>query len=193
MDTSAKLDTAALECGYEVEQLLTPLTRRLRQRPTQHFCIDNGAFARFDARQFLALLKKNEDAQHLCRWVAVPDVVGSAIRTLEVFHVWKKKLAPWALAYVAQDGQDQHPIPWDDIECLFIGGTNDFKLGKDAAACVKAAKALGKWCHVGRVNTPARLEYFASLGADSCDGTGLARFSHMRLKVRDSINEKINL
>jgi hypothetical protein len=69
------------------------------------------------------------------------------------------------------------------IEALFIGGTDDFKLGKHGAACVKAAKALGKWCHVGRVNTPGRLEYFEELGADSCDGTGLARYSHMRRAI----------
>lgn len=189
LDTPDNLDEAAAELGCKVEQLLTPLTRRKRQQPECRFTVDNGAFARFNPAGFLSLLKRNEEARDLCRWVAVPDVVGSALRTLEVFERWKVKIAHWPLAYVAQDGQESQPIPWDEIEALFIGGTDDFKLGKHGAACVKAAKALGKWCHVGRVNTPGRLEYFEELGADSCDGTGLARYSHMRRAIYESANQ----
>ena len=81
------------------------------------------------------------------------------------------------------------PIPWDEIVAVFIGGTDDFKLGRHGAACVKAAKALGKWVHVGRVNTPGRLEYFEDLGADSCDGTGLARYSHMRAAIYENARQ----
>ena len=189
LDTPDNLAEAAAELGCSVEQLLTPLTRRKRQQPEQHFTVDNGAFARFNADAFLSLLARNENARDLCRWVAVPDVVGSARRTAEVFERWKTKIAHWPLAYVCQDGQDSIPIPWDEIVAVFIGGTNDFKLGKEAAACVKAAKALGKWCHVGRVNTPGRLEYFEELGADSCDGTGLARYSHMRKAIHESATQ----
>ena len=45
--------------------------------------------------------------------------------------------------------------------------------------------SIGKWCHVGRINTPGRLEYFQAFGADSCDGTGLAQYSHMRKAIYD--------
>lgn len=194
LDTPDDLVEASAELGCEVNQLLTPLTRRRRQYPECYFAVDNGAYAKFNANWFLSLLKRNEDAIDLCRWVAVPDVVGSAIRTLEVFDRWKLKIAQWPLAYVAQDGQETQPIPWDEIACLFIGGSDQFKLGKAGAACVKAAKALGKWCHVGRVNTPGRFEYFEELGADSCDGTGLARYSHMRLAIHASaIQPKLDL
>jgi hypothetical protein len=110
----------------------------------------------------------------------VPDVVGSARRTLEVFRHWKTKLADWPLAYVCQDGQENLPLPWNDIAAIFIGGSTDWKMGTHAAACVKAAKAIGKWVHAGRVNTPGRYEYFEKLGADSIDGTGLSRYSWMR-------------
>ena len=41
-----------------------------------------------------------------------------------------------------------------------------------------AAKALGKWVHVGRINTPVRYERWKDV-ADSCDGSGLARYDHM--------------
>jgi hypothetical protein len=56
-------------------------------------------------------------------------------------------------------------------------------MSNHAAAIVKASKVIGKWCHVGRINTPGRLDYFTNLGADSCDGTGMARYSHMREKI----------
>ena len=85
---------------------------------------------------------------------------------------------------MVQDGQEHHQIPWDDCEAVFVGGTTDWKLGRHAAAIVKTAKVLGKWCHIGRINTPGRYEYFRDLGADSCDGTGLARYSHMREAIR---------
>jgi hypothetical protein len=189
LDTSSDLDEAALELGCAVEELLTPLTARRRKRLDAHWCCDNGAFAKFDPDAFIRLLERNETGRSLCRWVAVPDVVGSAIRTLEVFQGWKRRLASWPLAYVAQDGQELHPIPWDDIQALFIGGSTEWKLGPHASACVKAGKALGKWVHVGRINTPGRFEYFDQLGADSCDGSGLARYSHMRKAIYDSARQ----
>jgi hypothetical protein len=56
-------------------------------------------------------------------------------------------------------------------------------MGRGAAAIIKTAQALGKWCHVGRVNTPGRFEHFEALGADSIDGTGLSRYSWMRRAI----------
>jgi hypothetical protein len=37
---------------------------------------------------------------------------------------------------------------------------------------------LGKWVHVGRVNTVARVRNWIDL-ADSIDGSGISRFDHM--------------
>jgi EAL domain-containing protein (putative c-di-GMP-specific phosphodiesterase class I) len=79
------------------------------------------------------------------------------------------------------------PIPWNEVKAIFIGGSTDWKLGQHARACVKAAKALGKWVHVGRVNTADRFKYFESIGADSCDGSGVARFSDMRAKLSNKV------
>lgn len=177
---SSDLVQAEKEIGCRVEQFLSPDKRFKRERLENHYAIDNGAFAGFDAEQFLGLLEKERQRRDLCRFVAVPDVVGSARRTLEVFHRWKHKLTDWPLAYVCQDGQENLPIPWNDVAAIFIGGNTDWKMGQHAAACVKAAKAIGKWVHAGRVNTPGRFEYFEKLGADSLDGTGLSRYSWMR-------------
>lgn len=62
-------------------------------------------------------------------------------------------------------------------------------LGTHAAAVIKAAKAIGKWVHVGRVNTPERWLYFDKLGADSVDGTGIAQYSHMRQAICEALHQ----
>lgn len=180
LDTSHDFDQCSSELGdgVEVGQLLTPLTR-YRDRGTV-YGIDNGAFSRFDAKAFLSLLERQKGSRDRCKFVTAPDVVGSARRTLEVFSFWYPRLSGWPVALVAQDGQEHLPIPWKLIEAVFIGGSTQWKLGPDAAAEVKAAKAIGKWVHVGRVNGPERFDYFADMGVDSIDGTGISRYSHMR-------------
>lgn len=184
LDTSQDLTVAAEELGCEVEQLLTPLTRYRLQRPDSRFAIDNGAFSKFDAKAFDALLAREYQRRHNCIFVCAPDVVASARRTLEIFHRWKDKLKDWPIALVAQDGQENLEIPWDDIKAIFIGGTTEFKLSVHTKQIIQCAKTLGKWVHVGRVNTPSRFEYFEEMGADSIDGTGLSRYSGMREAIR---------
>ena len=193
LDTSEDLDVCAKELGgLEVEELLTPLTGRTPKKPTERFAIDNGAFAKFSPKRFESLLKRELPRRELCRFVAVPDVVGSALRTLEVFERWKNRecLSGWPLALVCQDGQESLPIPWDDITAIFIGGSTEWKVSHHAAACIKAAKALDKWVHVGRINTAARYEHFEALGADSCDGTGIGRYTRSRVKLQHGLKDR---
>lgn len=189
LDTSHDLKEASQELGCDAEQLLTPLTRFTPQQPDARFAIDNGAFAGFDAKAFESLLNREIKRRDLCRFVAVPDVVGSARRTLEVFDYWYESISHWRLALVAQNGQEDLPIPWKFIDAIFIGGSTEWKLSFAAQTVIKAAQAFGKWVHAGRVNTPARFEYFESLGVDSIDGTGLARYSHMREAIWKAYNE----
>lgn len=189
LDTPQDLNTCAAELGCEVEQLFTPLTRRNPQHPERPFAMDNGAFAKFEVNGFLKMLEKHEPRRDLCRFVAAPDVVGCARRTLECFHHWQPILARWPVAFVCQDGMESLEIPWANLAAVFIGGSTDWKMSKHAAAIVKASRVIGKWCHVGRINTPGRLEYFQDLGADSCDGTGLAQYSHMRLNIHQRATE----
>ena len=188
LDTSEDLEVCRQELGCPVEQLLTPLTRFKRQYPRKKFAVDNGAFAGFNQFAFKALLLREKDATDLCRFVAVPDVVGSARRTLEVFDHWKYKLPNWPLALVAQDGIEDLEIPWSQIAAIFIGGSTGFKLSQGAKDVIAAARAIGKWVHVGRVNTPGRFEYFDEAGADSIDGTGLSQYSHMREDIFNRYN-----
>jgi hypothetical protein len=188
LDTPQSLDECAKEIGASVEQFFSPQTYRRAQQPEQHFAIDNGAFGNFDAALFLRLVERERQRRDLCRFVAVPDVVGDARRTLEVFSFWRRKseLAGWPLALVVQNGQEHLPIPWAYLDAIFVGGDTAFKEGDGAKGCIKAAQALGKWVHVGRVNTPGRFEHFEKMGVDSIDGTGLARYSHMRAAIHEN-------
>lgn len=186
LDTNDPLERCAAEIGYPVEQLLTPLTRYKNRHPLQHFAIDNGAFSKFNRKAFEALLAREEERGDYCRFVAVPDVVGSARRTLELFDYWYPLICRWRLALVAQDGQEDLPIPWEHIKAIFIGGSTKWKESDAAKQIIKAAKAMDIWVHVGRVNDPSRFEGFRQLGADSVDGSGIARYTWMRERLGSS-------
>lgn len=192
MISNHDLDEAEKEIGCECEQIFTPESRHNPYRPSGRFCIDNGAYSNWDVEAFDSLLLRELPRLNLCRFVAVPDVVGSARRSLETFEAWHERLRMWPLAFVCQDGQEHLSIPWGNIKALFIGGTTNWKMGTHARHCIDAARVMGVWCHVGRVNTPGRFEYFDSLGVDSIDGTGLSRYSHMREAVhRNRVEPKL--
>lgn len=188
LDTSEDLEVCHAEIGCDVGQLLTPLTRFTLQKPDLPWAIDNGAFARFEEKAFLSLLAREEPRKSSCKFVVAPDVVASARRTCEVFERWKVRLIGWKVALAIQDGQQDLPIPWDAIDAVFIGGSTEFKLSPYAAHIIKAAKILGKWVHVGRVNDPARFCNFEKLGVNSIDGSGISRFSHMRIAIANRYN-----
>lgn len=189
------LDQCEQEIGFPVQQLLTPLTRYRLQRQDAPFAIDNGAFSCFDKKAYLALLEREKDRKSQCIFVTVPDVIavdptsgfpiGSGRRTLEVFHHWcdRPELAGWSLALVVQDGSEDFDIPWNKINAIFVGGSNKFKISIHSAHIIKAAQALDKWVHVGRVNDPKRMEWCLEMGVDSVDGTGISRYTWMRERI----------
>jgi len=188
LDTSEDLKVCEAEIGVKVEQLLTPLTRFKPQYPKEMCAIENGGFAEFKEKAYLTLLDRESGRMSKVRWVTIPDVPGSARRTLECYEFWYPRICSWPLAFVCQDGQEDLPIPWEHVAAVFIGGSTSWKLSHHAAATVKAAKIMGKLAHAGRVNTPGRFEYFEKLGVDSIDGTGLSRYSHMREDIWKQYN-----
>jgi len=137
---------------------------------------DNGCYSttKWAEKRWLSWLS----AQHPrsgCLFATVPDVVGDHSSTL---IYWRKysgivRDLRYPVAFVAQDGADRNNIPWDEIDVLFIGGTTSFKQGFGSGLLALRAKELGKWVHVGRVNSFKRLAYWADV-ADSADGTFLA-------------------
>ena len=185
LDTSHGLAECGDELGCNVGQLLTPLTRFKLRPETTVFAIDNGAYSHFERKAFESLVAANRENSELCKFVACPDVVGDARRTLECFDLWQPKLHGWPVALVIQDGQEALPIPWNRLQAIFIGGSTDFKMSPAVRAIIKTAQIFEKWVHVGRVNTPERFSYFEQLGADSCDGSGISRFTEMRLAIKN--------
>ena len=64
-------------------------------------------------------------------------------------------------------------IPWDEFDCLFIGGQDDFKEGRLVRDACREARRRHKWVHMGRVNGLRRMRIALDFGVDSVDGTYL--------------------
>jgi len=77
------------------------------------------------------------------------------------------------VALVAQDGLESLPVPWEDFDALFIGGSTAWKLSEAARELCQEAKRRGKWVHMGRVNSLRRMQVAEAFGCDSADGTML--------------------
>jgi hypothetical protein len=178
IDTSPTKMAELINEGLVLGQLITPLTSY--SDAGLPYGIDNGAFSRFDRKSFSRILERQDNAVERCLFVAIPDVVGNARRTLEIWEQRYKLCPPkWPMALVAQDGIEDMVIPWGEMKALFVGGSTLWKDSSCVVDIVKTAKTLGIHVHIGRVNTAPRYKHFCSLGADTCDGSGIARFSHM--------------
>lgn len=158
-------------------QLQTPLSRYRVWDGA--FAADSGGFSGADVDGFRRMITRLTPYRGRCLFVTVPDVVGSARRTLETWRRWQPELQPWPLAFVAQDGIEDLDIPWYQMSAVFIGGTDAFKDSQDAVAVIRCAQWHSCHVHIGRVNTPARWRHFEALGADTCDGTGLSKYDWM--------------
>ena len=173
-------------------QLCTPLTNY--KTWSGEFAIDNGAYSGLNRDAFFRLLDRNKENIERCIFVAVPDIVGNARRTSELYGMitQEKSMLPWSSkwAYVAQDGLEDTNIYWAEIKTIFIGGTDNFKDSSHAYDVVKTAKALGIHVHVGRVNTIKRYNKYACLGADTCDGSGVCKYDHMLIDIANNITDQ---
>jgi hypothetical protein len=146
--------------------------------PGVPWCADNGCFGKGwpGEDKWLQWLEKLSDHAADCLFATAPDVVGDAVATLErsLPLLPKIRALGYPAALVAQDGLENLDIPWDAFDCLFIGGSTEWKLGPAVVGLCAEAKRRGKWVHIGRVNSNKRFRYCAfDLKADSCDGTYL--------------------
>ena len=108
-----------------------------------------------------------------CLFLAGGDVVGNADATLETYAEFGRYFTDWPLAYVAQNGAENLPIP-ADCAAVFIGGDTQWKESIAAVSVIKRAQVMGKHIHIGRVNWGRRYRLFATLeGSEyfTCDGT----------------------
>lgn len=135
---------------------------------------DNCAFSdSFNAERFLTWLITMRPYYNTCLFITVPDELGNATKTQELWRIWYDKISDWPLAFVCQDGQTPDSIP---INCsaVFIGGNTKWKLSQDAIRCIEWGIDNNKHIHIGRVNWWKRYYHFRKLnGSDNftCDGT----------------------
>ena len=138
--------------------------------------MDNGCFARFKENTWNRQVEEAKRTEP--KFVCLPDIVGDARRTLELFELFKTKTIGVHRALVLQDGISEFNIPWNDLSAVFVGGSDNFKIAPECINACKTAKILGKWVHVGRVNTSGRLDNWLDLG-DSLDGSGISQYDVM--------------
>lgn len=185
-------------------QLVTPHAR-VGIRPGLPWAVDNAAFSNWNLQAFLKLLRRVAKAENPPLFVAAPDVVCDAHRTMDKFkdrclwgfgidgprpmsgfghptrlvRGWGSRIRQLGLkvAYVAQNGTERNGLPPDQsYDALFIGGDDDYKLSQHVRWLVMDAKRNGKWVHMGRVNSLRRLQHAMDIGCDSVDGTGVSMF-----------------
>lgn len=139
---------------------------------------DNGCFnARWKEDHWLDWLPGVPTER--CLFAVAPDVYPDARATLERSYEFLELIRSLGLpvALVAQDGAESLSLPWEEFDCLFIGGEkkkrskDEWKVSDAAAGLVRRARDKGKWVHMGRCNSLARMERARQMGCNSADGT----------------------
>jgi hypothetical protein len=149
--------------------------RRYGIRPIKegrHWIADNGCFSgSWDKHDWIIWLHKMLPYVDTCDFATLPDVMGDHKETLHRYaiHYHQVKEMGYKCAFVCQDGCEPKEIP--SCDAVFIGGSTEFKMSKEARDCMIEAKHRGIPVHIGRVNSAKRYAYFLLNGADSFDGT----------------------
>ena len=125
-----------------------------------------------------------------CLFAVAPDVYPDAQASLDrgLQYADLIRSMGFPVAIVAQDGAENIRYPWDEFDCLFIGGAktanpkDEWKISPQAEQVCRAARNAGKWVHMGRVNSLRRMERARSMGVQSCDGTFIKHGPEINLK-----------
>jgi hypothetical protein len=143
--------------------------------------IDNGRFTEAGRRLFRPaeydrmIVEGLERAGDHLLFATAPDEPFDWGQTLRLSRPWLRRIrrlgSPAALC--AQEGMKANSIPWDEFDCLFIGGRDEFKEGSIVQDACREAQRRKKWVHIGRVNGLRRLRIALDFGVDSVDGTYL--------------------
>jgi hypothetical protein len=176
--------------------MLTPnLAMRASCTVDQIWAADTGCYTQpnkySNSRYFSWLSAQNPST---CLFATAPDVLGNARATLDRSAPVLAALrnAGFKAALVAQNGLEHEIIPWESLDCLFIGGTTEWKLGVACAKLIEEAVNRQKWVHMGRVNSFKRLRSAQALGCDSADGTHVAFSPQDQIETIVSWLERLN-
>lgn len=154
------------------------------RRTASGWFLDCGAFVDWRAGRTFDVVRWERDLRYVAYrieagklqapdFVVVPDIVGagaaSLARSLELVE-WVPPELP-VRYLVVQEGMTPAQVAevLPHFGGLFVGGASmEWKLGT-APEWIALAHAHGRWCHIGRIGTLARLELARRLGADSVD------------------------
>lgn len=146
------------------------------------WAIDNDGFGGVDEHAFQRMVYGLIGTPG-CLFLNAPDVyLGDGVEahsaTLSEWHRWLPflRMTGFPISFVLQIGATVENVPWDDCDAVFVGGDTAWKLGPEARAIVAEARRLGKHVHMGRVNSAKRIGYAKSVGCDSVDGSGWAKY-----------------
>jgi hypothetical protein len=139
---------------------------------------DNGCFAQgegFVPGDWLEWLASVRRYRERCLFAVAPDVIGDAEATLARSLPYLATIRQFGFrsAFVTQNGCRADLVPWEQLDCLFVGGDDTWKLSEASWGLCAEAKRRGTWVHMGRVNSFRRLKSCAISGLDSADGTYL--------------------
>jgi len=165
----------------KVGLLLQPRVRSHGDLPLFHtWAADNDCFSRgpdFDLGFFLAWLEARSAFAATAVFATAPDILGDARAT------WRRSEPVLATirglgfpaALVAQDGFSFDEVDTLAFDVLFLGGTTAWKVSERAVRIGLEARDRGIGVHMGRVNSRRRVAIAAAAGAETVDGTFLAR------------------
>lgn len=149
--------------------------------------LDNGAFnGKWREDVWQRRLEQLAPHTATCVGSVVPDVVADHDATLERWHVYAPfvKALGYKAAFATQTGATVDNVPWDEIDVLFVGDSED----RRRTYCwplIDEALRRGMWVHVGRVNSASAIARYGM--ADSVDGTNFSYGSHMNQKSHERI------
>jgi hypothetical protein len=155
------------QTGYDLETIASQGYR---------WALDNGCFTGYEPKKIPRALERWQGLRG-CLFAVLPDVIQNHSETFALSMAWLQtfhKLG-YPPAFVIQDGCNVRSVPYPDIACVFIGGSNEYKKSQNVRDICATAKAYGLWIHHGRVGGKKRFRYSCDvLNCDSFDSVGFS-------------------
>ncbi|WP_433717011.1 hypothetical protein ACQP2U_42460 (plasmid) [Nocardia sp. CA-084685] len=170
--------------------ITTPRSRHAIHDDYALWCADNAVWGENGGsypgdEKFLEWLSGLRPHAESCLFVLAPDVVGDHFATLARSRPLFSRIREmgFPVGFAAQNMMElcADPDLWEEIDCLFIAGDTAWKLGPEAANLAAVASSIGKWVHMGRVNSELRYNYARSIGCDSVDGGYITKAPNINL------------
>ena len=172
--------TALREAGWG---LLVSRAGEWRTEGFEHYCLDNGAWAdfqagrAFDADAFERLIDKLGAGADL---IVLPDIVAGGLPSLELSMRWLNRCLSVCdkVLIAVQDGMEEAdlaPLVGANVG-IFLGGSTEWKLA-NMARWGDFCRLRAIYYHVARVNTERRIWMAIAAGADSIDGSSGSRYA----------------